>query len=124
MNKVLDARDKRSLPRISEVMESMRMFFDDIEAYTYMSNGEVILRLEYELIVIRIPVKLGLRDLASYLFKLGAQVYRNRRGLDIVIQVNPETWLALRAATIHVDNGWAYIAIEPRKILSEEDALL
>ena len=124
MNKVLDARDKRSLPRISEVMESMRMFFDDIEAYTYMSNGEVILRLEYELIVIRIPAELGLRDLASYLFRLGAQVYRNSRGLDIVIQVNPETWLALRAATIHLDNGWAYIAIEPRKILSEEDVLL
>lgn len=122
MNKVLDARDRGSVPPISEVMESLRMFFDDIEAYAYMSNGEVILRLEYEVMVIRVPSRLGLRDLASYLFRLGAQVYRNRRYLDIVIQVNLGTWLALRAATIHAENNWAYIAIEPRKILSEENA--
>ena len=123
MNKVIDARDRGGIPPISEVMESMRMFFDDIEAYTYMSNGEVILRLEYELIVIRVPARLGLRDIASYLFNLGAQVYRNRRGLDIVIRVNTNTWLALRAATIHLENGWAYIAIEPRKILNEDTPL-
>ncbi|BEP18428.1 hypothetical protein PYJP_17800 [Pyrofollis japonicus] len=121
MNKVLDARDRRTIPRIEQVFESIRLLFDDIEAYAYMSRGEVILRLEYELILIRVPTGYGLRDLASYLFKLGAHIYRKRRGIDFALDVDEENWVVFHAETIHVERGQAYIAIEPRRIVSGDD---
>lgn len=102
----------------STLLEALRTSFDDIEAYAYMNGGELILRSEYELIIIRVPSSLIYWDLEAYLYKLGAQVYDCRRGIGFILPTASGPRLVFHARIIHRENGKAYIAIEPRGVVN------
>ncbi len=105
----------------STLLEALRTSFDDIEAYAYLSGGDVILRAEYELLVIRVPVELGYEDFAVYLDKLGGSVYVCSRGMGFVLPTAAGPRLAFHARRIHVSGRNAYIAVEPRGVVSREE---
>ncbi|ABM80453.1 hypothetical protein [Hyperthermus butylicus] len=99
----------------SELLEALRLGFDDMEAYAYMAGGDVVLRVEYELLVLRVPRHLLYWDLTAYLRRLGSEVAQcghtiyftyNAYGLRIVYQ----------ARIIHIHRGNAYLAVAPRHV--------
>jgi hypothetical protein len=102
----------------STLLEALRVSFDDIEAYAYMSGGDLVLRSEYEVLVIRIPRSLGYDDMEAYLDKLGASVYRCSRGLGFILPTVSGPRIAFHARIIHRDRHGTYIAIEPRGVVT------
>ncbi|KSW11462.1 hypothetical protein CF15_00995 [Pyrodictium occultum] len=100
----------------STLLEALRTSFDDLEAYAYINGGDLVLRSEYEVLVIRVPGSLVYWDLEAYLYKLGAQVYECRRGLGFILPTSSGPRLVFHARMIHRENGMAYIAIEPRGV--------
>ncbi len=102
----------------STLLEALRTSFDDIEAYAYMNGGDLVLRSEYEVIVIRVPAGLGYRDFMSYLEKLGASVYPCSRGLGFILPTVSGPRIAFHARMIHREAGSVYIAVEPRGVVT------
>lgn len=102
----------------STLLEALRASFDDIEAYAYMSGGDLVLRSEYEVLVIRVPRSLGYEDLEVYLDRLGASLYRCSRGLGFILPTMSGPRLAFHARIIHRDRNGTYIAVEPRGVVS------
>ena len=103
----------------STLLEALRASFDDIEAYAYMSGGDLVLRSEYEVMVIRVPRSLGYEDLEVYLDRLGASLYRCSRGLGFILPTMSGPRLAFHARIIHRDRNGTYIAVEPRGVVAK-----
>jgi hypothetical protein len=59
--------------------EVIRLGFDDIEAYAYMTGGTLILRLDPNLIIVKLPKMVVRWDFIGYLEKIGAEVKRVER---------------------------------------------
>jgi hypothetical protein len=61
--------------------EVIRLGFDDIEAYAYMTGGTLILRLDPRLIIVKLPKMVVHWDLIGYLEKIGATIrHTEKRG--------------------------------------------
>lgn len=102
----------------STLLEALRVSFDDIEAYAYMNGGDLVLRSEYEVLVIRVPNIYDYSDFEAYLDKLGASVYRCSRGLGFILPTVSGPRIAFHARVIHRDRTGTYIAVEPRGVVA------
>lgn len=103
----------------STLLEALSTSFDDLEAYAYMNGGDLILRSEYELLILRVPSALTYSDLEAYVERLGGSVYPCRRGLGIILPTISGPRLAFHARIIHREAGNTYLAIEPRGVVSK-----
>jgi len=104
----------------SSLLNAARVSFDDIEAYAYISGGELILRLEYELLVIRVPSVFGYEDLAAYVSRLGGDAFKCKRGLGFTLPSVAGLKIAFHARIIHREKESIYIAVEPRGVAGRE----
>jgi hypothetical protein len=99
------------------------MSFDDLEAYAYINGGDVILRQEYELLILKIPSYLSRRDFAVYISNLGGTAFICRNGLGFVLPTITGIMISFYSQVIHTEKNYKYIAIEPLGIVNRGDTI-
>ncbi len=96
-------------------LEVVALGFDDIEAYAYMVGGDVIVRLNGKLLIVKLPKPVVKWDLIGYLEKIAADILevRNRKIVFTYEAFNCKVELLL--STIYQHGGFLYVAVTPRK---------
>ena len=95
------------------VPEVIKLGFDELEAYAYMAGGEPILRIEYKLLVIRLPLYAVRWDFIGYLRKLGAQIIsRKKREITFTYEALGVE-VKFRGGIIHRYGDNVYLAFVP-----------
>ncbi len=100
------------------LLQALRNLFDDLEAFVAIRGGSVVLRLEYELLILSVP-GFSYESLEQYLHGLGATVYRCRKGLGAIVPSTGGTRVAIHARVIHREGLKAYVAFEPRGLVND-----
>ena len=118
MNKVLDSGDRAVHPAV-EAMRTIRSFFDLVEEFAQIYDGSTVLRSEYEVLVVKVPSGVGLEGLAAYLLDMEVTPYRRGHSLYTLVDAGDEFIVAFRAAVIHREPGYHYIAVEPTRLFEK-----
>jgi len=93
--------------------EIVRLSFDDIEAYAYMTGGSLILRLDPNIIIVKLPSIVVRWDFIGYLDKIGATVRRISRGRIYFTYEAMGCKVNLIASIIHRYADSVYVAVTP-----------
>lgn len=116
-----DPRSTKWTP--SSLLEALSMSFDDLEAYAYINGGDVILRQEYELLILKIPSYLSRRDFAVYVNNLGGTAFICKNGLGFILPTVTGIMISFYSQVIHTEKNYKYMAIEPLGIVNRSDAI-